>query len=362
MKQHRLHHFRSNAALRLPLLACAATLLALSANAQTPTPTSTAAGQPTVQTAAQPPIQPVRLNVFVSDESSNDLVADLRQEDFRVEEDGVPQTINYFAREELPVSYAIIVDNSGSTRSMLESLIRAGEALVSANKAVDETMIVRFIGSDQISVMQNFTDNQLALVRALEEMYVEGGQTAILDAVYLSATRVGERRRDETRRRAIVLFTDGEDRSSHYKQSEVQKLLYEHDVQVFAVGIVAHLDSSGGFTRKSAKDQAVKLLNSLTQETGGRAFYPKNLRELQAAVNSITRELRTQYVIGYQPSNNTRDGKFRKVQVKLNETAAAAAGGGKKRTVRLRAGYIAPGAKEMGQPVSKDKSPRFKTQ
>jgi Ca-activated chloride channel family protein len=359
MKLQQPRHSRSLAVVLL-LLACVA-VLAQSVNTQTQNPPPPpAAPQPTVQPPAQTPVQTVRLNVSVTDEASNNLVTDLRQEDFRVEEDGVPQTITYFAREELPVSYALVMDNSGSLRSVLEYLIRAGEVVVSANQPGDETAIVRFVSGDNISLVQDFTASQSALIRGLESLYIEGGQTAILDAVYLTATRLGERRREESgRRRALILFTDGEDRMSFYKQSELQTLLRELDVQIFAVAIIANLSDTQGFTHKSAKEKALKLLNSLTQETGGRAFYPKNVKELQAAVNAITRELRTQYVVGYQSTNTARDGKFRKVQVKLNE---AAGGGAAKRNLRVRAGYFAPDAKALEKPASKDKSPRLKSQ
>lgn len=356
MKLHQPRHFRTLVAFLL--LACAV-LLAQSANTRAQSPSPTAQGQPSVQPPAPPTVQPVRLNVLVTD-ASNNLVADLRQEDFRVEEDGVPQTITYFAREELPVSYALVMDNSGSMKTMLDYMIEAAGVLVSGNKPGDETTIVRFVGADKISVVQDFTASQPILRRGLDNLYAEGGQTALIDAVYLSAMSVGERRREESgRRRALILFTDGEDRQSFYKQSELQTLLRELDVQIFVIGIVANLSEEQGYTRKSAKEKALKLLDSLTQETGGRAFYANNSKELQAAVNAITRELRTQYVVGYQPANTAHDGKFRKVQVRLNE---AAGGGAPKRIVRVRAGYFAPGAKGSEKPVSRDKRPRLKTQ
>jgi Ca-activated chloride channel family protein len=338
----------------LLFVSCAAPVLAQSANTQSQSSITQSAQQP-----AQSSIQPVRLNVIVTDKESNNLVADLRKEDFRVEEDGVPQTITSFAREELPVSYALVVDNSGSTRTVLEHLINAGGNLIAANKPADEAMIVRFVSSDKISVMQDFTGNQTALMRALDGMFVEGGQTALVDAVYMSAEKVGERRKDESeRRRALILLSDGEDRLSYYKLSELQKLLRQNDVQVFVVGLVAILPNNPGFTRKSAQEKARILLDTLAEESGGHAFYPKNVKELQDAIGAITRELRTQYVIGYQPSNTARDGKFRKIQVKLNE---AAGGGAAKRTVRVRAGYSAPGAKDEGNPDAKEKRPRLKS-
>ncbi|MCA1567112.1 MAG: VWA domain-containing protein [Acidobacteria bacterium] len=300
---------------------------------QTPAPAAS-------QTAAQPASAPVRLNVIVSDESKG-VVGDLRPEDFRVEEDGVPQTITHFAREESPVSYTLVVDNSGSLRGVLDHILRACAALVSANRPGDETSLTRFVGSDQITVPQDFTAEQWRLIRGLESMYVEGGQTAVVDAVYLSAERVAARRTDEGgRRRALVLLTDGEDRSSYFKQSDLQKLLRSHDVQVFVIGVVSVLGKGEVLFGKSPRDKATALLNNLAQETGGRAFFPKNVKEMQEAVAEIARDLRTQYAISYHTSKANRDGKFRKIQVKLSEAA-----GGGKRTVHARSGYFAPGAK-----------------
>ncbi|HEV2883081.1 MAG TPA: VWA domain-containing protein [Pyrinomonadaceae bacterium] len=333
--------------LGLTLVACCGVGRAQVSNTQTQPP-ATAMQTPapaTPQTMAQPASAPVRLNVIVSGESKG-VAADLRPEDFRVEEDGVPQTITHFARAESPVSYTLVVDNSGSLRGVLDDILRACAALVAANRPGDETSLTRFVGRDQITVPQDFTAEQWRLNRGLESMYVEGGQTAIIDAVYLSAERVAARRTDEAgRRRALVLLTDGEDRASRYKLSELQKLLRKHDVQVFVIGVVSVLDKGQSLLRaKGPREKATAFLNGLAQETGGRAFFPKNAKEMQAAVAEIARDLRTQYAISYQTSNANRDGKFRKIQVKLSEAA-----GSGKRTVHARSGYFAPdaqGAKE----------------
>jgi len=340
--------------LGLALIACAQ---ATSAQIQTPAPAQNPAALP-AQTPAQPPSRTVRLNVIVTDES-NRSVTNLRQEDFRVEEDGVPQTITQFARVELPVSYTLIIDNSGSFKKILEHMLRAGGALVSANKPGDETSVTRFIDSEKIEVVQDFTANRSQLMEGLDSMYVEGGQTAVVDAVYLSAERLGELRGGEiaTRRRALILLSDGEDRGSYYKQRELQKLLRKLDVQVFVIGIVEFLSQKPGFRSKSSKEKAVALLNSMAKETGGRVFFPKDIKELQDAVNEIARDLRAQYTISYEPTNITADGRFRTIQVKLN---FATTGG--THTVHTRSGYVAPGATDVKKKDSKDKSSRPKSQ
>ena len=294
----------------------------------------------------------MRLNVIVTDKS-NRSVMNLRQEDFRVEEDGVPQAITYFSTEAVPVSYALVVDNSGSMKDLLETLARTAASLMAANQPRDEASLLRFVSSEQVNVLVDFTTDPYALARGLSSMRTEGGQTAVIDGVYLGVEQVAGRRAEETnRRRALVLLTDGEDRSSYYKISELEKLLDKSDVQVFAIGIITNLDKEGGIIRKSARENAVKLLNKLAQETGGRVFYPQKMRDMIFAVNEISRDLRTQYVIGYQPTNGNRDGKFRKVKVRLS----AAAGDG--RDVHVREGYFAPGGKPGEKNESKEKRPR----
>src|SRR6185369_3810095 len=155
----------------------------------------------------------VQLHVRVIDRN-NRPINDVPQNAFHVFEDGVPQTIETFTREEVPISYGLAVDTSGSLRSQLQSVIDAGKTIINANKPGDETFLVRFISSDKIETVQDFTANKEQLLDGLDSFYVEGGQTAVIDAVYLSAEHVSEYRKgDERRRRALIVITDGEDRN-----------------------------------------------------------------------------------------------------------------------------------------------------
>jgi Ca-activated chloride channel family protein len=326
--------------------------------APAPTPAATPATRPApaIQTGAPHAGRTVRLNVIVSDES-NRFVDGLRQEDFRVEEEGVPQSITSFSTEAVPVSYGVVMDNSGSMKSLLDSLIRTAASLFLANRAGDETMLARFVDSDNIQVIEDFTTDPNAFAKGLSGMGAELGQTAVIDAVHLCVEHVARRRVEETtRRRALVLLTDGEDRVSYYRLGDLEKLLERTDVQVFVVGLVMNLDKEGGIIGKSKREKAVKLLNTLARKSGGRAFYPRNREELIAVVNEISHDLRTQYVIGYQPSKARPDGKHRNIQVKLSEHPAAG-----KRTVHARAVYVAPGARRVGKIDPKEKSLRLAT-
>ena len=280
------------------------------------------------------------LNVRVIDRQ-NRPVDNIRQEEFRVFEDGAPQKVEFFTKEEVPISYGLVIDNSGSLRFQIGQVIDAGKTIVNSNKSGDETFLVRFVSNDKIEVVQDFTANQDDLIDGLDNLYTEGGQTAVIDAVYLSAERVSSYKKNDDlndrRRRALILVTDGEDRSSHYKQDELFAELRENDVQIYVIGFVNELDATGGLIRKSSKEKAVNLLTKLAEQTGGRAFFPNSTSELPQIAQEITKDLRTQYVVGYYPSNKARDGSFRAVRVQVADAGKKS----DKRIAITRSGYTA---------------------
>lgn len=280
----------------------------------------------------------VQLHVRVIDRN-NRPINDVPQNAFHVFEDGVAQAIETFSREEVPISYGLAVDTSGSLRSQLQSVIDAGKTIINANRPGDETFLVRFISSDKIETVQDFTANKEMLMDGLDSFYVEGGQTAIIDAVYLSAEHVSEYRRGDDgdrRRRALIVITDGEDRNSFYKQEQLFSKLREEDVQIFVIGFVNELDKEAGLIRKSPREKAVTLINKLATETGGRAFFPESIADLPQIASEIIRDLRTQYVIAYNPTNKTQDGSFRAIKVNVDQPS-----GGDKRIALTRTGRLA---------------------
>ncbi|MEK6283312.1 MAG: VWA domain-containing protein [Acidobacteriota bacterium] len=281
----------------------------------------------------------VTLNVRVIDRN-NRPIDNVRDRDFHVFEDGVPQPIESFTREEVPISYGLAVDTSGSLRSQLLGVIDAGKTIVNSNRPGDETFLVRFISSDKIETVQDFTSKEDLLMDGLESLYIEGGQTAIIDAVYLTADHVAEYKKgddNDRRRRALIVITDGEDRSSFYSQEKLFARLREADVQIYVIGFVNELDKEGGLIRKSPRDKAVNLINKLATETGGRAFMPQSLSELPQIAAEIVRDLRTQYVVSYNPTNKTRDGSFRSIKVTVDESSSR-----DKRIALTRNGRVAP--------------------
>jgi Ca-activated chloride channel family protein len=280
----------------------------------------------------------VQLHVRVIDRN-NKPINNVPESDFHVFEDGVPQTIETFTREEVPISYGLAVDTSGSLRTQLQSVIDAGKTIINSNKGGDETFLVRFISSDKIETVQDFTDNKELLMDGLDSFFVEGGQTAIIDAVYLSAEHVSEYRKGDEgdrRRRALIVITDGEDRNSFYKQEQLFAKLREEDVQIFVIGFVNELDKDAGLIRKSPREKAVGLINKLASETGGRAFFPDSVAELPQIANEIIRDLRTQYVISYNPTNKAQDGTYRAIKVTVNQPSNS-----EKRIALTRTGRLA---------------------
>jgi Ca-activated chloride channel family protein len=281
----------------------------------------------------------VTLNVRVIDRN-NKPINNVGENEFHVYEDGVPQPVEYFTREEVPISYGLAVDNSGSLRPQLQSVIDAGKMIVNSNKPGDETFIIRFIDSDKIELKQDFTPDKDLLIDTLDQFYIEGGQTAIIDAVYLAAEHAAEYKKgddNDRRRRALIVVTDGEDRHSRYSQQQLFARLREADVQIYVIGFVNELDRDGGLIRKSSRDKAVNLISKLATETGGRAFFPQSLSELPQIANEIVRDLRTQYVLAYNPTNKARDGSFRSIRVAVDESSSR-----DKRIALTRNGRIAP--------------------
>ncbi len=280
----------------------------------------------------------VTLNVRVIDRN-NRPINNIGKDEFRVFEDGVPQSVFSFTEEEVPVIYGLAVDTSGSLRPAFEQVINAAKAIVNSNKKGDETFLERFISSDKIETIQDFTASKDALMDGLDTLYIEGGQTAVIDGVYLAAEHVAEYKKgnnDDRRRRALIVVTDGEDRASYYPEADLFRRLREEDVQIYVIGFVNELDADKGFIRKSPRDKAVTLINRIASETGGRAFFPQSISELPEIANQIVRDLRTQYVISYDPTNKAHDGTYRTIKVTV-----ADAPGRDKRIALTRSGRTA---------------------
>ncbi len=291
----------------------------------TPTPTISPAISPAISPTPEPPEETisvttdlVNLNVRVVDRN-NHSITNLNQNDFKVYEDSVLQPIEFFSKSEVPTNYTLVIDNSGSLRFQLEKVIDAGKTIINTNRPDDETSIIRFVSSDKIEVEQDFTPKKEDLFDALDNLYIEGGQTAIIDAVYLAAEKVTDYEKsnnaNDRKRRALILVTDGEDRDSYYKEAQLYDLLRETDVQIYVIGFINELGKEGGFISKSPQGKAKAFLERLATETGGKVYFPNNLSELNGIATDIASELRTQYSIGYLPSDEALAKDYRNIKV-----------------------------------------------
>lgn len=297
-------------------------------NTPKPTPTPPAAKPTPVPTPddSDTPIvietELVNLNVRVIDRNNRPLNS-VKQNEFKIYEDGVLQQIEFFSKSEVPTNYALVIDNSGSLRPQLEKVIEAGKIIIGTNKPADETLIIRFVSSQKVEILQDFSPSRTDLYDALDNMFIEGGQTAIIDAIYLAAKRVDEHESrkgagDRTRR-ALILVSDGEDRDSFYKEPQLFEMLREADVQIYAIGFVGELSKEGGFIGKSPQGKARSFMQRLADETGGKAYFPDSPSELASIASDIASEMRTQYSIGYVPSNDKADGTFRNIKVVVDD-------------------------------------------
>ena len=182
--------------------------------------------------------------------------------------------------ETLPVSYGIVVDNSGSYRSLLEKVTQLTADFVEDNKAEDETFLVTFVSTEKIVLRQDFTIRKSDIHDAAGNMFIEGGLTAILDAVKFSAEYLAQSARKEPgRSRALVLITDGDERQSLAKIDEVVKVLKDANIKVFVLGL-----ADGKIY--------TKIIDRLTKETGGEKYFPKTRDETAVAVKELAAAIR----------------------------------------------------------------------
>lgn len=282
----------------------------------------------------------VLLDVTVLDQS-NQPAMDLKQDQFQVLEDKVPQKIEFFSRDQVPVSFVFAIDTSGSMRGRLDTVIKASVNLVKESRESDEMAIIEF--KDQPELLTEFTTDTMDVIDTLQGL-IASRQTAMLDALYLAADYANKEGRN--RRKAVIVVTDGLDKDSYYKFNEVVSHLQELDVQVYLIGFTSELSKDGGIFRKSEKGNAETLLNKLAAETGGTAFFPTELSQVHTIAQQISSDLRTQYSIGYYPTNSKRDGTFRQVKVQVNA-------GSRKLVARSRNGYTAPKEGEVRRSPSK---------
>jgi Ca-activated chloride channel family protein len=265
-------------------------------------------------------------------DAKDQFIGGLQKDRFRIFEDGVQQNITTFSQENVPISMGILIDLSLSMRKKIDQVNQAALTFIRANHPQDQVFLIGF--NETAELLQDFTSDIDEITDSLENAAVMGS-TAIYDAIYLGVQKAQTGKRPK---KAIVVITDGEDRESFYSLAELLVKVQESDVQVFCIGFLNAVPKRGlfGGWSKSVPEKARDALQKISEETGGKAFFPASTSDLPAIVAEIARELRSQYAIGYYSTNSTRDGSFRRVKIDVSGIPA--------RQVRYRRGYYAPKA------------------
>ena len=273
-------------------------------------------------------VELVSLNVTVMDGAK--YVTDLTQDDFEIFEDGAQQAITFFARGQQPIALAVLLDTSAS---MDERLPTAQEAAIGFAKRLRPDDAMEVIDFDsQVHILQSFTPDQAALEKAIRQT-TANGSTALYNAVYISLKELKKVRAasaEEIRRQAIVILSDGDDTSSLVEYDEVLDLAKRSETAIYAIGL--RPQSIG---RRDFKE-AEFVLRQLSQETGGRVFFPTNVNELSGIYQQISEELSSQYTLAYASKNPLRNGAWRRIIVRLKRPGVVA---------RTRQGYYGPGSR-----------------
>ena len=239
----------------------------------------------------------------------NRFVTGLEKEHFEVFEDKKEQNIAHFSNEDVPLSAGLLFDSSGSMSDKLDKARMAVMQFFRSSNPEDEFFLISF--NDRPSQMTEFTSDEGTLQSKLNFTEAKG-RTSLLDAIYLG---LHEMRKAKHSRKVLLIFSDGGDNHSRYSEGDIKKAVRESDVQVYAVGIYEPYSSR---SRTPEELAGPSLLTEIAEMTGGRQFPVENPNDLPDIARKIGRELRNLYVIGYTPKDGVRDGKYRRIQVRLN--------------------------------------------
>jgi VWFA-related protein len=249
----------------------------------------------------------VQIPVAVTD-SVNRFVLGLQKQDFHLREDGVEQNVAVFSGEDAPFSVGLVFDESGSMDYKLRNSMSAVNQFLKTMTKEDEAFLLEF--GDTASVSVAFTNKAADIDDALRNAK-PGGLTAMLDAIHLA---LREMKKAKNSRKAIVIISDGGDNHSKFTSKEIESLVREADVQIYAMGVFDPILSFGSAPEEVS---GPKLLSEIATQTGGRAFSASLTSDLPSVASRIAVELRNQYVLGYYPKNAAKDGKYRNVEIKL---------------------------------------------
>jgi Ca-activated chloride channel family protein len=281
----------------------------------------------------QPPtfgtgIEIINLSLSVTDTQGN-YVTDLGQKDYAVFEDGIRQELSLFTHENLPISMVVMVDCSASMEEKLATAQAAATRFIKTLRPQDLAQIVQF--NDRATTLQTFTSAHTALEAAIRKTEA-AGSTALRNALYIALKDLmRDRKAAELRRRAVVLLSDGEDTASLVSDEQVLELARQSEINIYTISLRKSRVRDGD---RQSFSEADYLLTALARDTGGRTYSPTSLSELDSVYDRIAEELRTLYSVGYVSSNPRRDGKWRRIVVRVPDREGMA--------IRHKIGYYAP--------------------
>jgi len=300
---------RNSAAVTIVVVLLAAAILAGLGLAQEPT-----------GTVFRADTRLVPLYISVLDHRGN-LLTDLTRDDFTVFENSVEQEIRSFGREDVPVSMGLIIDNSGSMRDKRAAVESAALVLVERSNPNDEVFIVNF--NDEAYLDVDFTNDVDKMEEGLTRIDSRGG-TAMRDAISMSMDHLVENASRD--KKVLLVVTDGNDNTSGTTLEELVRKAQQSEVLIYAIGLLNQ-------EQRRERQRAQRALDALTEASGGFAYYPDEVTEVEQLCVQVAHEIRNQYVITYSPANQELDGSFRRIQVRV-------AGRGRAQ-VRTRTGYYA---------------------
>jgi VWFA-related protein len=284
------------------------------------------ASTPSAQGTFKAAVDIVSLNVTAMD-PANHYVIDLDEKNFAVFEDGVKQDLSFFTRKQQSIAMSLLLDSSASMEDKLPTLQTAATNFVHRLKPSDLAQVIDF--DSRVEIRQAFTSKQNELESAIQQT-TAGGSTSLYNAIYISLKELAKIRaqgEEDVRRQALVLFSDGEDTSSLISFDEVLELAKRSETAIFTIAL------RGADTQSKGFHEAEFVMRQLAQETGGRAFFPSKIDDLNGVYSEIADELASQYTLGYSSKNGKRDGAWRRIVVQIDKPNV---------TPRTKRGYYAP--------------------
>ena len=268
----------------------------------------------------------VSLNVTVTDAATH-YITDLEEGDFLVFEDGIKQNVTFFSRRQSPIALSLLLDSSASMEEHLPVLQQAATNFVHKLKSNDIAQVIDF--DSRVEIRQGFTGNQAELDTAISQL-AAGGSTSLHNAIYIALKELRKVRavnEEDVRRQALIVFSDGEDTSSLVSFDEVLDLAKRSETSIYTIALRGADVQAKGFR------EAEFVMRTLAQETGGRAFFPAKIDDLNGVYTQIADELASQYTLGYTSANPRRDGAWRRVVIQVSRPNV---------TPRTKKGYYAP--------------------